>query len=125
MSALPSQSRSQATTNISTATDFVLIAGLWCLTTLVVNPIAEFPLIDDSVYESIVRHLLETGEYRLTEVSTFPSVTTTLWGSLFCLPFGVSFTALRASTLAAGLLGLAGAAAVIGRCHRSYTDRSV
>ena len=30
------------------------------------------------------------------------------WGALFCLPFGFSFTALRISTLAAGLLGLWG-----------------
>lgn len=108
MSALQSQSRSQAATNIPTTIDLALIAALWCLTVVIVNPIGEFPLIDDSVYESIVKHLLETKEYRLTEVSTFPSITPTLWGLLFCLPQGVSFTALRISTLTAGLLGLMG-----------------
>ena len=38
-----------------------------------------------------------------------PQITNTLWGSLFCLPTGFSFTALRISTLAAAWLALVGA----------------
>ena len=117
MNAIASQSSNQVRTNVQTILHLVLIVCLWFLTVTIVNPIGEFPFIDDSVYESIVRHLFETGEFRLTEVSTFPTVTTTLWGALFCLPFGVSFTALRISTLVAGLLGLFGTYTLVRDFH--------
>ncbi len=37
-----------------------------------------------------------------------PLLTHVLWGSLFCIPFGFSFTALRFSTLTLGLIGILG-----------------
>ena len=87
--------------------DMLFIAAIWCISLFVVNPFAgDFPLNDDWSYASTVKHLLETGEFRPSEWFAPPSLTNALWGSLFCLPAGFSFVALRASTLTLSLLGI-------------------
>jgi hypothetical protein len=87
--------------------DVALIAFLWCASSTVVNPVGNFPLIDDWSFGRTVRHLLESGDYR-PEWASMPLITNVLWGALFCLPGGVNFTTLRLSTLIASLLALAG-----------------
>jgi Dolichyl-phosphate-mannose-protein mannosyltransferase len=50
--------------------------------------------------------LLNGGGLRILDYSTSPNVIQILWGALFCLPFGFSFTAIRLSTWVAALFGL-------------------
>ena len=88
-------------------TDLLLITLLWCIGTIIVNPVGEFPIIDDELYVPAVKTLLETGHYRPPE-ATMTFITNELWGALFSLPVGASFTTLRLSTLCASLLGLFG-----------------
>jgi hypothetical protein len=88
-------------------TDLLAIALLWCVSIIIVNPIGNFPIIDDELYAPAVRTLLETGHYRPPE-ATMTFITNELWGALFSLPVGASFTTLRFSTLCASLLGLFG-----------------
>lgn len=71
------------------------------------NPAGDFPLNDDWSYGTAVRNLVERGEYRLSNWTSMPLLTQVLWGSLFCLPAGFSFTALRFSTLVLSLAALA------------------
>jgi hypothetical protein len=86
----------------------LIIAALWCLSLLIVNPFGNFPLNDDWSFGLAVKHLLEKGEFRPLGWTSIPLLTNVLWGSLFCLPAGFSFTALRLSTLTLSLLGLLG-----------------
>ena len=83
-----------------------IIAAVWVLMVAVVRPWGEFPLNDDWSYALSVRSLIQDGTFRMTFNTTMTLVTQVLWGALFCLPFGFSFTALRISTLVAGLGGL-------------------
>jgi 4-amino-4-deoxy-L-arabinose transferase-like glycosyltransferase len=73
---------------------------------LAVNPVGDFPLNDDWSYGSAVRSLVDEGTFRLPGWVSMPLIVQILWGSLFCLPFGFSFTALRFSTLTMGLVGV-------------------
>jgi hypothetical protein len=92
----------------SVVIDVCLIGGLYLLTGLFIHPIGDFPLNDESSYGTTVRQLLETGDFRPLPWSVAPSLTHVLWGALFCLPTGFSFTALRLATLTAATLGLLG-----------------
>ena len=107
MSEVALQPRRISAFDAALLTDLVMVGLLWCVTLFIVNPVGNFPIIDDEFYERSVRSLLETGTYRPPEANmTF--VTNLLWGTLFSLPAGVSFTVLRLSTLCASLLGLFG-----------------
>lgn len=98
----------QFVSRFPTATEFGIVIFLWMLSVAVVNPVGEFPIIDDGLYESIVKHLLNTGEFPNPEPASATLLTNIFWGTGFCLAYGVSFTALRISTLVASLLGLFG-----------------
>ena len=84
------------------------MALLWFAGVMLVRPGGNFPLNDDWSYGLTVRHLLATGQFHPLGWTAMPVLTHTLWGALFCLPFGFSFTALRASTLALSLVGILG-----------------
>lgn len=101
------QPRRIGSVNAALVTDLCVIALLWCVGIFIVNPIGNFPIIDDELFQPSVKYLLETGHYRPPE-STMAFFTNLLWGALFGLPAGASFTALRISTLCASLLGLFG-----------------
>jgi len=88
--------------------DLLLILSLWVGSVPFVHPIGDFPLLDDWVFGAVVRRLLETGDYRPLGHELMTLVTNVLWGSIFCLPAGFSFTALRVSTLVASATGLMG-----------------
>lgn len=83
-----------------------IIAVVWILMAAITDPRGEFPLNDDWNYALSVRSLVQDGTFRMTFPTTMTLVTQVLWGALFCIPFGFSFTALRISTLVAGLGGL-------------------
>jgi hypothetical protein len=86
--------------------NILIIGTIWIAMTVLVNPIGNFPLNDDWAYGWTVKTFLETGEYRLSDWSAANLLPQTIWGIIFCLPFGFSFTALRLSTLVLGLLGV-------------------
>lgn len=86
--------------------DLIVIVALWCVAVITVKPIGNFPLNDDWSYGLTVKHLLEHAEFRPTGWTSMPFITQALWGALFCLPKGFSFTALRFSTLTLSLAGV-------------------
>jgi len=77
---------------------FTAIGLAALLPVVLLQPFQNAPFIDDWVYAWPVRHLLETGRLAVADYSTSPQLAHTLWGALFSLPFGFSFTALRFST---------------------------
>jgi Dolichyl-phosphate-mannose-protein mannosyltransferase len=88
--------------------DIVLLGAIWLVTTSVVNPSGNFPLNDDWAYAITVRHLIDSGDYHPLENTTMTLITNVIWGALFCLPGGCSFTVLRISTLLASFIGIIG-----------------
>jgi hypothetical protein len=108
----------KAALNAAVAIDVTVIAAIWCVSSIIVNPIGDFPLADDWVYTLAVRGFLTTGDFRPGH-SGAPLLSNVLWGSLFCLPMGVNFIALRLSTLVASLVGIIGCY-ILGRdAHHS------
>jgi hypothetical protein len=87
-------------------TSICIIIFIWILMVILVNPIGDFPLNDDWAYGWTVKTLLETGVFQLSDWTATNLLPQALWGTLFCLPFGFSFTALRISTLTFGLIGV-------------------
>ncbi len=83
-----------------------VLAGLWIVAAILVNPLGNFPLHDDFIYGKSVRQLIDTGRFHQPYYGQMNIIFQIYWGALFCLPFGFSFTALRMSTLALGLLGI-------------------
>src|SRR4029078_13384805 len=94
--------------NFFLAQTFGLLAlsGVWLLMVLLVNPVREFPLNDDWSYSLAVQSLIKSGHLTLSVFTSMPLIAQVLWGALFCLPFGFSFTALRTSTITLGFLGI-------------------
>ncbi|MBE9045049.1 glycosyltransferase family 39 protein [Pleurocapsales cyanobacterium LEGE 10410] len=86
--------------------NIIIIAITWIFALILVNPIGDFPLNDDWAYAESVKHLLETGDFQLPGWAVANLLPQVLFGALFCLPFGFSFTALRFSTLTLGLIGI-------------------
>ena len=70
------------------------------LTLILVPPVGDFPLNDDWSYAGNVRELVENHQY--TSTNRTLALLHTAWGALFTLPFGISYTALRLSTLTTG-----------------------
>jgi 4-amino-4-deoxy-L-arabinose transferase-like glycosyltransferase len=71
-----------------------------------INPVREMMFGDDWAYGLTVRHLLQTGEYRLHDWAAANMPTQIYWGALLAEAFGYSFTILRFSTLFLLLGGL-------------------
>jgi hypothetical protein len=72
------------------------------------RPFQNTPFIDDWTYAWSVEHFLNTGQLRILDWSAHINPVQTLWGSLFCLPFGFSFSALRISTWVLSVIGILG-----------------
>ena len=66
---------------------------------------ADVPLHDDWTYAWSVEHFLKTGKLAVLDWSIHYPFAQILWGALFCLPFGFSFSALRVSTVMLAWLG--------------------
>ena len=89
-------------------TDISILSIIWILSIILVNPRGDFPLNDDWSYGLAVKNLIDYGGYYPTPWTSMPLISQVLWGWLFCVPSGFSFTALRFSTLLLGLIGAAG-----------------
>ena len=72
---------------------------------LLVSPRANVPVIDDWVYAWSVEHFLKTGRLEVLDISAFYPIAQILWGALFALVAGFSFTTLRASTVIVAVVG--------------------
>jgi 4-amino-4-deoxy-L-arabinose transferase-like glycosyltransferase len=66
---------------------------------------ANVPFHDDWTYAWSVEHFLKTGQLQVLDWSIHYPFAQILWGALFCLPFGFSFSALRVSTVVLAWLG--------------------
>ena len=86
--------------------DILFLSGIWILIFILINPFHDFPLNDDWSFSLTAKYLVEDGVYLPQDWLAFPLLTQALWGALFCLPFGFSFSALTVSTLALGLAGI-------------------
>jgi Dolichyl-phosphate-mannose-protein mannosyltransferase len=83
-----------------------LLLLLFVLVTVFVNPLRETPIDDDWAYGLTVRHLLNTGEYRLHDWSAANMPVQVYWAAFLARTFGYSFSILRCSTLILLLVGL-------------------
>ena len=99
--------------------DILLLAALWFASLVVVNPLGDFPLNDDWSFGLAVKNLLQTGSFHPTGWTSMPLITQTIWGALFCLPGGFSFTALRCSTLALCFCSMLAVYLLIRQVHLS------
>jgi hypothetical protein len=84
----------------------VLIALAWLAAIALTNPLGDFPNNDDWVYGAAVKTLLETGRFQIPGWITTNLIAQAYWGSLFALPWGFSFNALRLSTIVLGVVGI-------------------
>ena len=82
---------------------------------------ANVPLHDDWTYAWSVEHFLKTGELQVLDWSIHYPFTQILWGALFCLPLGFSFSALRVSTV---MLAWFGALALYGTLRELGRERN-
>ena len=104
----PTPNTSWLASRTTLATDLLVIAALWCGSLLLIDPVGDFPLNDDWSFGLAVRTMVEHGDFRPTGWEGMTLLTNVLWGSLFCIPVGFSFNALRASTLALSFAGILG-----------------
>lgn len=84
----------------------LVLAFLWLIMILFVNPVGDFPLNDDWCYGRVVYSMVEDGKIQFPHWGAPVLIAQALWGVLFCVPFGFSFTALRISTLVLALFGI-------------------
>jgi len=89
------------------------LTAIWGLLAILVQPVGNFPLNDDWSYSRAVQTLLEMHRLRIDDWGAPTLFAQILYGALFCMPFGFSFTALRISTLVAGLAGVLGLFALL------------
>ena len=78
---------------------------IYSFATILLHPFPNLPFHDDWTYAWSVEHFLKTGELRVLDWSVHYPFAQILWGALFCLPFGFSFSALRVSTVVLAWLG--------------------
>jgi len=90
----------------SSGISLTVVLGLFIVVIAIVNPFREMPYDDDWAFSETVKHFLETGHYRLNAWLAPNMPFQTMWGALFCLPFGYSFSALRVSTIVLSVIGL-------------------
>ncbi len=88
--------------------DVLLIALVCLIPALLLRPFQNTPFVDDWVYAWPVEHLLKTYELKILEYSGAINLPQALWGAIFTLPYGFSFTALRISTFVLAVACLCG-----------------
>jgi Dolichyl-phosphate-mannose-protein mannosyltransferase len=83
-----------------------VILSLLALMVAAINPLHNFPMGDDFEYARTAQRLLTTGQFYRAPVVQATAFFPGVWGALFSLALGFSFTTLRLSTLplAAGSL---------------------
>jgi len=82
-----------------------LLILIWGVALFLTNPSGNFPLNDDWMYSRQVYQLYTNHTYHIVNEYSPVLVSQVLWGTLFCLPYGFSFIALRISGILLGLVG--------------------
>ena len=85
---------------------YIALASL--VPVVILRPLQNVPFVDDWMYAWSVENLLDTGRLQVLDYSSNLNVAHVIWGSLFCHPFGFSFTALRVSTWVLSVICLCG-----------------
>ncbi len=88
--------------------EIIIITVIWFIIILIINPIGEFPLIDDWQYSRMVSQRLGFDIHLPTPPTASPAFASTLWGMLWVYIFGFSHTILRISTLTLSWIALLG-----------------
>lgn len=94
-------------TPVSRAIDprvFAIFAG-WLLAVLLIGPGGDYPTTDDWAYRASVAELVQHGRLYYSDWTAANLVSHFAWGALFVKLFGLSYGALRLSTLCAAALG--------------------
>lgn len=84
------------------------IAGLclmWIFAAAAVNPLGDFPIVDDWAYAVSVKALLAGEGLQFSDWAAANLVSQVAWGAGFAALLGATPTAMRISTLAAALIG--------------------
>lgn len=76
-----------------------IIAVVFLLVVIAVNPIRDFPVEDDWDYAKEVFNFLQTGTFQRLEVTQATVFFPAMWGAFWSKLFGFSFATLRVSTL--------------------------
>ena len=97
----------------------ILLVLIWICMVALTNPVGNFPLSDDWAYAYSVQHLLQHGELRFSDWTATNLLGQVVWGALFCLRVGFSFTALRFSTAVLGLVGILGTYGILRELNTS------
>jgi hypothetical protein len=84
------------------------VLACWSAAALVLWPFHSVPFVDDWVYAWSVENLMNGRGLEVLDFSANIVYAPALWGSLFSLPFGFSFAALRASTWVLSCIAIAG-----------------
>jgi hypothetical protein len=88
--------------------DCGFIALACCIPVFILRPFQNAPFVDDWLYAWPVENLMETGRLQVLDYASNINLFQVLWGTLFCLPFGFSFVALRVSTWVLSIVCLCG-----------------
>ena len=105
--------------------DLGLIVLISAVPLVALRPLQNAPFLDDWTYAWSVERLLRVGELRFLDWAGSQNVAQVLWGSLFCAPFGFSFTVLRLSTWVASVLALVGFYTLLRELGASRRDTLV
>jgi hypothetical protein len=97
----------------------------WVAALLIVRPWGNVPNNDDWSWMLAVDSLVTHHTWHLTDSTGMPLATQIVWGSLFCLPFGVSFTALRLSGFVIAWIALVGIYALLKECGATRAQASL
>jgi hypothetical protein len=84
----------------------LILISVWLFAAFLINPLGDFPLNDDWAYGLPVKWLVEQRKLDFTDWQFMTLIGQVVFGSLFALPAGFSFTILRVSTLFLGLTGV-------------------
>lgn len=84
---------------------FVLVVA-FLLQFLFISPIGEFALNDDWVHTEIMKHWVDSGEFRMNPFSGPTFYVPIMYGAVLTKIFGFSFSMFRISTLVLGILTL-------------------
>lgn len=98
----------------------LLVLGAFLGTAFIIPVFTDAPVGDDWVYTRSVETLLRTGRLEILDLSVVTLVFQVFWGSFFSLILGISFGAMRLSTL---LLVLFSGAAFYGLCRELGLER--
>lgn len=95
------------------------IVLLYAFAALLIRPFEDLPFYDDWTYAWSVAHLLKTGQLEILDWSVHYPLPQIIWGALFCLPFGFSFSALRLSTILLASIGVLALYGTVRECGRT------